>query len=237
MWSNVISVDKRLDRELDYIIEGLSGVRDLSYAVEENEKRIWIYLASTCDQQDRIETEMYAMLEDVFLSFLKLRFFLESLKISELGYANCALLSSMLHFDRAFERNAIAKMLSSTLDYNVDGLYNFRMRSLKEAWQEVADVAARLLDGASSEQDIFDISGFISGSEGRKSKLELDGNVLKNISERKIVRALRLYDNSELNLLDAIIREKPSELSIKGVSLSSKMLSTLRKITRVIEKQ
>ena len=77
MWSNVISIDKAYDREIEYILGRLQSTNDLSYAVEESDERIWIYLAGLCDKQDEIEQEMESMLEVVFLSFLKLRFFLD----------------------------------------------------------------------------------------------------------------------------------------------------------------
>lgn len=236
MWSNVISVDKQYGKEINYVLNKLGKMTDLSYAVEESEKRIWIYLASACEMQDVVESELYDVFEVVFLSFFKLRFFRERLPLVELNHSTCALLSSMLHFDKIFEQNIIDKMLSGTLDYNLDGLYNFRMRALKDAWQEVTDVAARLLEGAESERDMFDIASFIAGSEGKKNRLELCGGVLTNVTERRIVEIQNLYDDDELNLLDAIIREKTSEIVIVAVKISTKMQSTLRNIVKVTER-
>ena len=66
MWSNVISIDKAYDREIEYILGRLQSTNDLSYAVEESDERIWIYLAGLCHKQDEIEQEMESMLEVVF---------------------------------------------------------------------------------------------------------------------------------------------------------------------------
>lgn len=236
MWSNVIGIDKEWNKELEYVLKKLAGYKELSYAVEENEDRVWIYIACACDCHEDIERKMYDMLERVFLSFLKLRFFKERLNITTVDYAKCTLLSSILHFDRNYECNVIDKMLSSTLDYNIDGLYNFRMKALKDSWSEVAELSARLLYGAESEQDIFDVASFIAGSDGKKNVLVLNGSVLRNVTERYVVEILNMYDDDELNLLDAIIRSKPCEIQIVNTKLTSKMHSTLRKIARVIEK-
>lgn len=236
MWSNVIGIDKEWNKELEYVLKRLSECKELSYAVEENEERVWIYIACACECHENIERKMYDMLEQVFLSFSKLRFFKERLNIAMVDYAKCTLLSSILHFDRNYECNVIDKMLSCTLDYNIDGLYNFRMKSLKESWGEVADVSSRLLYGTESEQDIFDVASFIAGSDGKKNVLVLNDGVLRNVSERCVVEILNMYDNEELNLLDAIIRSKPCEIQIANTKLTSKMYSTLRKLSRVIEK-
>lgn len=236
MWSNVIGIDKEWNKELEYVLDRLAGCRELSYAMEENKDRVWIYLACACEQYENIERKMFDMLEQVFLSFLKLRFYKEKLNIATLDYAKCTLLSSILHFDRSYECGVIDKMLSCSLDYNIDGLYNFRMKALKDSWSEVAEVASRLMYGVESERDIFDVANFISGSDSKKNVLVIECGALKNVTERNMVEILNIYDDFELNLLDAIIRSKPCEIQIENTVLSNKMLSTLRKIARVIEK-
>lgn len=236
MWSNVISIGKEYAKEIDYILKKLQCTKDVSYATEENDERIWIYLASSCDVSQKIENEMYRTLAVVFLSYLKLRFFLERLPICRMSYAKCALICSMLHFDREFEENVVAKVLSDSMDYNVDGLFNFRMRSLKDAWAEIADVAARLLEGSEDDKDVFDIAAFISGNDGGKNRIATDGKIVENLTERRRVEIVRLFDEEEYNLLDAIIKEKPCEIYVERNGFSDGLNNTLRKIAKVIEK-
>lgn len=236
MWSNVISIGKEYSKEIDYILAQLQCTKDVSYATEESEQRMWIYLASSCENAQQIENEMYRILSVVFLSFLKLRFFLERLPIHCMSYAKCVLISSMLHFDEAFEENLIAKTLSDSMDYNVDGLFNFRLRMLKESWEEIADVAARLLEGSDGDKDVFDIATFIAGSEGGKSRIATDGQTIDNITQRRRVEIVRLYDDSEYNLIDAIVKEKPFEIYVTNKNLSDAMRGILKKIVKVIEK-
>ena len=161
---------------------------------------------------------------------------MEKLPMQTLNHAKCALLCSIIHFDRDFEENIIAKTLSDSLDYNVDGLYNFRLRTLKEAWGEVADVAARLLEGGSSDADVYDIASFIAGSDGGKNQICVERNRLKNLTERRFVEIVKLFDAEEYNILNAIIKEKPNEIVIQNNCFSTPMNSTLRHIARVIEK-
>lgn len=236
MWSNVISIDKSYDREIEYILSRLQSTNDISYAVEESRDRMWIYLAGLCEKQEEIEQAMESMLEVVFLSFLKLRFFLDRLHVSKLTHAKCALVCSIVHFDRDFESGIIAKVLKSALDYSIDGLFNFRLRALTEGWQELADLANRLLDGCSDEADIYDIATFITGSEGKLNQLVLNRNRLRNLTAHHSVEIVNLFDENEYNMLSAIIREKPSEILIEGCNFTEPMNATLKRIVRVIEK-
>lgn len=236
MWSNVINIDKSYDREIDYILKKLQNTKDVSYAVEESENRIWIYLAGLCDKQNDIEQEIESMLEVVILSFLKLRFFLERLHIKRMSHAKCALVCSIVHFDRDFEGGIVQKALNNALDYSIDGIYNFRLRALSEGWQELADLANRLLDGCNDEADIYEIATFITGSEGKLNQLVLNRNRLRNLTCHKSVEIVNLFDEQEYNMLSAIIREKPSEILIESCDFSAPMSATLKKIVRVIEK-
>lgn len=236
MWSNVISIDKQYDKEIGYILDRLQSTKDVSYAIEENSDRLWIYLAGICEQQDAIEDEIGKILEVVFLSFLKLRFFLERLTINAMTHAKCALLSSLVHFDRDFERNIVMKVISNSQDYNIDGLMNFRLRALRESWDELAEVAQHLIDGSSGDRDIFDIAAFITGSDGKKSRLVIKDGALKNLTFHKSVEVVNLFEGDEYNILDAIIKEKPGEIVIENCHFSSPMNATLKRIARVIEK-
>ncbi len=236
MWSNVISIDKSYDREIGYILKRLQSTKELSYAIEESQGRMWIYLASVCEKQDEVEEKLQGIFEVIFLSFLKLRFFLDKLRIRKMSHAKCALICSIVHFDREFESNVVSKVISGSLDYNIDGIMNFRLRSLSEGWQELADLANRLLDGCNSETDIYEIATFITGSEGKLNQLVLHHNSLRNLTCHKSVEVVDLFDSQEYNMLSAIIREKPSEILLEDCNFTAPMSATLKKIVRVIEK-
>ncbi len=236
MWSNVISIDKSYDKEIDYILKRLQCAKDVSSSVEESRDRMWMYLASVCERQDDVEGEMVSLLQDVLLCYIKLRFFMSRLKIGNMTYAKCALLSSLVHFDREFENTIVSKTISKTLDYNVDGLLNFRLRALKEGWQEVSEVANRLLEASMGDDDIFEISSFICGSEGKKSRLHIASNGLYNQTIRDCVKIFNVFDNDEYNLLFAIISQKPSEIVIEGKEFSKEFVDTLKRFSRVIER-
>lgn len=236
MWSNVISVDKAYDREIDYILNKLQGTKDVSYAVEESKDRLSIYLASACERQDKVESEILAIVQEVYLTFLKTRFYKERLNLENFDHAKCAFLSSLVHFDREFESNIVSKVISCTLDYNIDGLYNFRLRAIKESWEEIAEVANRLLAGSAGDADIFDIASFITGSDGKKSQLLLKDGDVYNITKRQNIKTIDVFNDDEYDLLFAIVREKPVEILVENGNVSPKFMATLKHLTRVITK-
>ena len=233
MWSNVISIDKGFRREIEFILGKLKNIRHLSYAVEESRDRVFVYIASVCEMQEEVEAQVRDVLQTVFLVFLKLRFFLSSLQNMDLNPANCALICSLVHFDTEYEKNIIGRVLGETIDYAIDGLLNFRLRPLMENWEELAALATRLISSGSGG-DIYDIASFITGTDGAKNRLALTRDALLNLTVRRPVEVIDLFDKPELNLISAIIREHPCEILLRGVSLSAPMNNTLKHIARVV---
>ncbi|MBR4800365.1 MAG: hypothetical protein IK048_01635 [Clostridia bacterium] len=235
MWSNEISLDKKYDREIEFILGKLSGMKDVSFAVEESQDRVWIYLASVCEKQDEVEEKIEEIVETVILTFMKIRFFCEKLGGEPMSQAKCVLICSLAHFDKDFERTIVRKVFSNALDYNLDGLVNFRLRALKDEWQELATVSARLLDGADGEDDVYDVSSFITGSDAKKSKIIIDKDNVKNVTEHRIIEVLDVFDDDEFNLLSSIVENHPSEIVVENFKLPKSLSVPLRKIARVIE--
>ncbi len=233
MWSNVISIDKGFRREIEFILGKLKNIRHLSYAVEESRDRVFVYIASVCEMQEEVEAQVRDVLQTVFLVFLKLRFFLSSLQNMDLNHANCALICSLVHFDTEYEKNIIGRVLGETIDYAIDGLLNFRLRPLMENWEELAALATRLISSGSGG-DIYDIASFITGTDGAKNRLALTRDALLNLTVRRPVEVIDLFDKPELNLISAIIREHPCEILLRDVSLSAPMNNTLKHIARVV---
>lgn len=235
MWSNIISIDKRYEREVSYILDSVEGTNEISYATEESPNRLFVYLASACEDAERVERRTQDILSTVILDFFKLRFFKDRLRIKDIGLAGCALLSSIVHFDREFERALCDKIFMSLSDYNIDGAYNFRLSALISSWDELAEVAANLLDGVNSEGELYDIAAFITGSDGAKNRLLVESGRLKNITCRKNVEVINLFDGQDLNLLSAILGERPAEIRVRRNEISGALCSTLKRMTTVIE--
>ncbi len=235
MWSNEISLDKKYEREIEFILGKLNKMKDVSFAVEESKDRTWIYLASVCERQDSVEEEIAEIVETVILTFMKVRFFCEKLNTMPMTHSKCVLICSLVHFDKDFERTIVRKVLSNALDYNLDGLMNFRLRALKDEWQELASVSSRLLDGAGSDDDVYDVSTFITGSDSRRCKIVINGENIKNITEHKTIEVLDVFDDDDFNLINSIVENRPEEIVIENFKLPKSLIAPLKKIAKVVE--
>ncbi len=236
MWSNEISIDKRHEKEISYILDSIENTNDLSYATEESRDRLYIYVASACERVNDVESRLEEIVKTVILSFFKQEFFLERLDLKKMELAECALLSSIVHFDREFEGAVVSRALAGVGDVNIDGIFNFRLDALYDSWEELAEVSARLVDSVSSDGELYDIASFITGGDGGKNRLLIESGRLKNITCHRTVEVVNLFDEGEKNLLSAILGEKPQEILVERGTLSAPMRSTLRRIARVIER-
>ncbi len=236
MWSNSISIAREYDREIGYILDSLQSTKDLSYAIEESRDRLFVYVASACENRDSVERRIYEIAHTVILSFFKLRFFMSKLPIRRLSHAYCALLGAIVNFDRDFETGLVDKVFSKVSDFNMDGVTSFRLRPLLQSWQELSEVSGKLIEGISADPEIFEIASFITGSESGKNQLIIKSGNLKNITRHENVEVVNLLDNDEYNLLLAILKERPGEILLENCKLSNPMHDTLKRLARVIEK-
>lgn len=233
MWSNVISIDRKYDRELKYIKSRISQMSNLSYAMEESKDRVYIYLASLCENQDEVEYELEGVIISVFLSFIKKRFFKGINLNHPLDFYNVALMCSLIHFDLEYESNMVRRILRDSADYNVDGLLNFRLKTLTENWEDLLSVCISLVKDNDKGKELYDIATFITGNDDNKNQLVVDCDQIYNISKSEYVEVLSLFDEEEFNILSAIIKEHPSTINIMKGAFSNNLISCCKHITDV----
>lgn len=231
MWSNVISIDKRYKREIDCIKDRIVRMKDLSFAIEESKDRLWIYLASLCEKSAGLEDELTLLMDDIILTYMKTTFFLERLPSFTLTHATCSLICSLVHFDRRYEENLLRRALAETADFNVDGLYNFRLMELKQNWEEVISLATRLMD--STDSDAYDISAFITSTDNADNRVAIDNGEVYNLTTGKKANILNVFDNDEFNLIMAVIGQFPEEIIVERTPISKEMKDTLKHIAHL----
>lgn len=227
MWSNVISLDKTYNREFDYLFEKIKNNKNLSYAYEESKDRNFLYLASVCDSASTVINEVENAICEVYLNHFKLAYFLSGFK-SNISPAIVTLTSALLLFDQTYEDTLIRKVLSEVIDYNIDGILNFRLRDLTENWAELSELIANLISNSNNDEDIYSVAEFIHSQEGGKNMLVLGGDGLFNVTKSQEVKVENYFDNNDLNLLFAIIKESPKELVLNGAVLPIAVKKSLK---------
>ena len=206
-------------------------MKDLSFAIEESKDRLWIYLASLCEKSAGLEDELTLLMDDIILTYMKTTFFLERLPSFTLTHATCSLICSLVHFDRRYEENLLRRALAETADFNVDGLYNFRLMELKQNWEEVISLATRLMD--STDSDAYDISAFITSTDNADNRVAIDNGEVYNLTTGKKANILNVFDNDEFNLIMAVIGQFPEEIIVERTPISKEMKDTLKHIAHL----
>lgn len=238
MWSNVISIDKNFKKEFDYLFGIVKKAENLSFAFEESRERYFLYVAALCENSDSARNLVEQAIVHVYLTHIKLGVFLKNINHENLNHAIVALVSSLLAFDKSFEETVILKALSDTIDYNVDAIFNFRLSALKENWTELSELCNNLLTSAADENDVYNVASFITSDEGGKNKLMISCDcppTIKNLTENREVEIETIFDNQELNVLLAAVKESPKEIFVKDSGLSKDMWGALSRITSVRE--
>lgn len=236
MWSCEISLGKEYSREINFLESRIKSCKNLSFAIEESKDRSFVYVATLCENREEVQKFVEDLICEIYLTHIKLSFFLKKIEHSALSHSLVALLSSLIFFDRSFEESMILKTLHEVASYNIDGILNFRLRSLLDNWDELAHLANNLLKVAATPDDIFNVATFLSSTEGGKNKLLFVKNTdfeMFNTTENRKVEVETFFDEPELNLILATIKECPSEITIRNIIFSDSMQTTLKKIAKV----
>lgn len=237
MWSCEISIDKKFNKEYDFMADRIKRIKNLSFAEEESADRKYIYVASLCEFRESVQEAIENAIVDIFLIFLKLDFFLSRFMKKKLSHSVVALLCSLVCFDRQFEEAIVRKSLSEVVDYNLDGILNFRLRDLTANWDELAELADNLLKVATTSDDIFNVATFLTSADGGESEILVDESggdcSVYNLTLEKCVPLKDLFDEKEFNILFSVVKENPKKIILQNVVLTKEMLSTLEKLSNV----
>jgi hypothetical protein len=235
MWSCEISIAKEFHREFNYLETRVKQCKNLSFALEESKERNFIYVAALCDNREEVQKYIEQSICEVYLTYMKLSFFLKRIEHGFLTHSLVALLSSLIFFDRTFEESLIVKTVQELATYNIDGILNFRLRTLTDNWNELSVLANNLLKVASTPDDIFNVATFLASSDCKNRLLfEKNGEYqLINTTENRRVEVENFFDEPEFDLILATVRECPSEITIKDVKFSEPMQHTLKKLALV----
>jgi hypothetical protein len=236
MWSNVISVGVKDKREFDYIKNGLSAIAELSIAAEESHSRKFLYLAGLCDFSESIRTRLEALLIDVIFNSYKLDFFRREVRLRKLAEPEVALLATMVFLDAEYERKYISKVFSEVSGYDLDGIYRFRLRTLRRGWQETADMCNELLEVGADENDIYNVISYIAASFGKTPRAvyvtEIDKGFSVTEADGTPLPVYPLFADNGYNLLYSLIGARVTLVSFSSPPKKS-LLKAIKHIAAV----
>ncbi|MEG2454217.1 MAG: hypothetical protein RSB20_05060, partial [Clostridia bacterium] len=127
--------------------------------------------------------------------------------------------------------------LSKLSSYDLDGIFHFRLRPLRNSWLEMAQMCKELFAIGADDTDIFNVVSYISATGNTREvilSLTYDNEFkLKNLKTNSIVPILKVYDNEEFDVLHAILANKATKIVLDEQILSKPMLKALHRIIKV----
>ncbi|MBR2974140.1 MAG: hypothetical protein IKC47_00135 [Clostridia bacterium] len=150
----------------------------------------------------------------------KNKYIRNALAVSHSGLLVDTLINTMCIFDAKYDRYLIKKTLDISGEVCIDGYYNFRMKKLKQKWDELVEVVknnnALLADDALIKEFLCYLMDFLPNTDGNLSVV-VDGNNAGLFDDKgKIVPSIKLVRPATLEETIAInaICAKP-----KGIKL------------------
>ncbi|MEG1706879.1 MAG: hypothetical protein RR291_05235, partial [Clostridia bacterium] len=145
MFESLISVDKENAYFLDYLETKLSPAIIKTNGIQlrmDNKKRCYLSVACAELYKKQIEEILTSLLLRVFSIGYKNIYFKNRLRPDKNDLAINTLINTMCIFDSNMDNALIKRNLDSLNSVYLDGFYNFRMKKVKEKWDEVVSLTS-----------------------------------------------------------------------------------------------
>lgn len=167
----------------------------------------------------------------VILNFYKLGEILKRLRPKEQGKAYFALLGALIGLEQEEETKTILGLLEGKNVVNVDGFYNFCMGEVRENWQNLAKLSAKLYGQCRSEEDVYALSIFMLGMDDTISATVVINDRTELYWEKNGIRiaVVPYFGETERDVIMTLISQRPSDVVVVDPSrVPSGVLSVIR---------
>lgn len=226
-------VENGKKREREYLEKILESDEKINFRLAEGDK----YHVIAVDYPDEYNALLNKYLAKLILISNKYEFLKKRISKMEMNESVCALISSLVYFDSANEIKKIIRIINEMETISLNGVYTFLLGNLSEEWSELVDLSNSLLNTNHSDTDIWGVANFMMSSrlKGDKSIFiaEYPSLLLTNVSKGSLIDIIKLFDNQEYNLINAIIAECPTEVIVDKEKIDNEVISVLKKIVKV----
>lgn len=161
-----------------------------------NRVELSIYLIE--DYYNIIKQEIEDKIADIIAVSYKYDYFFKRIRSVNLSeYEMKLLLSSLISADLEEDKRYIIKKLAYYSEYSIDGIFNFRMKPLKEKWQEIASYIPKSF----SKNQLKDFIEYIVKDKKGKRVYYENGSLYDkrfNVLRRKELIGLENEENATL---------------------------------------
>jgi len=145
MWEISISIDSKKAVCIDNLMRNISPyVKQAGGVMARGKTLSREYLSLACeDSSQKLITEaLHDIISNIIITDFKLEYLQENSRLPINNRINYnAFIKALVEFDREFDRDMVIRKLFFKKELMLDGFYNFRLKELRNRWQEICDLA------------------------------------------------------------------------------------------------
>ncbi|NLC17084.1 MAG: hypothetical protein GX756_04315 [Clostridiales bacterium] len=145
MWELSISIDSKKAACIDNLMQDITPyVKKAGGVMARGKALSRDYLALACEEtKSKIITDaLHEIISNIIITDFKLEYLQENSRLpinNQINYN--AFIKALVEFDREFDREVVIRKLFFNKELMLDGFYNFRLKELRDRWQEICDLA------------------------------------------------------------------------------------------------
>lgn len=200
--------DKQIDAYLEIIFEDL----EVPCRFERTDE----WTACLFVSADEVRKDIISELLLTFYKFKELTGYLNDYR-EEGGYSYYALLGALLGVEKAADSEYLKKILDGAEVVNIDGIYEFRMETLKQTWENLAKIIVRLLSCCKCAEDIYALSTFVMNPDDNPDSTVVVG-AAGNLYWEKLNREITVvpyYGERRLDAIVTLLSKHPANVLIR----------------------
>ena len=165
------------------------------------------------DFYDIVIAEIFDKIADIIAVNYKYSFFKKNLKLPSLkSFEKEILLTALISADIEEDKRYVMKKLKLFSEYAVDGIFNFRMKPLKEKWQEIASYIPKTF----TQKELKDFITYLIKDKSTK-KVYIDGETVYDRRFKELKkRQLLIGDSGEYSLLKEILLSGAGSIELES---------------------
>ncbi len=202
---------------------------DLNMVITSYSEHNKIFVVVGCEdiEKPRMNFILSDVISDAISTFYKMEYIDENLRVPISNAVNIsAFKKALVAFDRETDKYIITRSLKLEREINLDALYNFRLKSLRNKWQEIIklanDNASYLLcndtfvDLLKFLIDNIEITRSVVNVVKEEEKYKLCDENFEEISKNDCpLSALEeIEDGGEINLITSLIALSPKKINV-----------------------
>lgn len=238
MWQKTVYVDKKYRPYVKNLSSAFEETENLTVAESETKSGTRFSLAASDESGNAVKRKVDDEICNFLLESVKFDFLTEKSGCLASTPSEAAVVAAMLYFDVSGEPPAVKSVIENLDTVSVDGVFNFALGTLKNNWEEIVSLSKNILSVSADPSDLLSVAGFISasGEEGGASLLVYDigsKNYLKNLTLKSDVKVPMLYEDEELNLVTAVVKQHPNRIILESNNLSAAAKSALKSLAAI----